>query len=121
MTSTTTVIFHIAFATDWNLAKNSPQYLVDSLKHEGFIHCSTRSQVVPVANTFFKGKTGLILLEIDPRKLKSPLKYEDPQPKIPGFNNDEKFPHIYGPINTDAVIKTYNFNPDQNGLFYLPN
>ena len=112
-------IFHIALASDWDTAKNSPQYTVNSLKHEGFIHCSTRSQVIPVANAFFKGNTGLILLEIDPRRLKSPLKYEEPQPKISGFKDDETFPHIYGPINTDAVIKTHEFKPDQNGLFHF--
>ena len=75
--------------------------------------------MVPVANMFFKGNANLILLEIDPARLKSPLKYEDPHPKIPGFKEEEKFPHVYGPINTDAVIMAHEFKPDHHGFFHF--
>ncbi len=31
-----------------------------------------------------------------------------------------RFPHIYGPINLDAVIQVLDFEPDENGDFTLP-
>jgi uncharacterized protein (DUF952 family) len=58
--------------------------------------------VVATAQRFFQGQKDLVLLEIDPRKLTSRLVYEDSA--IHG-----KFPHIYGPLNVDAVIKVEPF------------
>jgi len=45
------------------------RYLTPSLAKEGFIHCSTRAQVLPVADKFYKGQSGLIVLGIDPARL----------------------------------------------------
>ncbi len=39
----------------------------------------------------------LLLLKIDPNKLKAPLKLEEGQP-------GELFPHLYGELNLDAVV-----------------
>jgi uncharacterized protein (DUF952 family) len=114
------LIFHIALKADWEKAKVAHEYRVESLQKEGYIHCSTKSQVLPVANAFFKGTPGLLLLEIDPKKLKSKLKYEDAQPKIAGFKDEEQFPHVYGPINEDAVIEVKDFTPNAAGFFQFP-
>ncbi|RYF79995.1 MAG: DUF952 domain-containing protein, partial [Chitinophagaceae bacterium] len=52
-----------------------------------------------VLQRFYKNATGLVLLHIEESKLTAPLKYE-PSPSV-----NELFPHIFGPINTNAVIK----------------
>lgn len=31
-----------------------------------------------------------------------------------------EFPHVYGPINVDAVEAAYTFEPDARGIFELP-
>jgi uncharacterized protein (DUF952 family) len=51
-----------------------------------------------VISRYFKGQTGLVILRIDTERLTSPLKWESP----PG--SDETFPHVYGPVNLDAVV-----------------
>ena len=67
-----------------------------------------------MANALFKGQRDLVLLYIDPHAVSAEIKYEAP----PG--SQEAFPHIYGPLNTDAVIKVVDFLPDAVGLFTLP-
>lgn len=91
-------IFHITSKSEWEGAKKKGTYEAVSLKEEGFIHCSQPGQVAGVLERYFKGKTGLVKLEIDTDKLKSQLIYEW-SPSIA-----DTFPHIYGPINLDAVI-----------------
>ena len=106
-------IFHITQRTLWEKAKSSGIYCGDTLKSEGFIHCSTRSQVVGVANRFFRSQDNLILLCIDSSKVKSEIRYELAE-------EEERFPHIYGALNIDAVSEIINFEPDKDGLFELP-
>ncbi len=105
----------------WIEATRLGQYSVPSLQEEGFIHASTVSQVLPVAAKFYKGMTGLLLLEIDPKRLTSEMKWEPPTGgSLPGVPEGDAFPHIYGPINLDAVIQVLDFAPDENGEFHLP-
>ena len=93
-------IYHITSQGEWDSAKETGFYTAPSLKTEGFIHCSKAEQVQGVLQRYFTGKHDLIKLTIDTRKLTAPLRYE----LAPSLN--EEFPHIYGTINADAVIKT---------------
>src|SRR5512133_760274 len=115
------MILHITTHEDWEKARISGEYRAASLNSEGFIHCSTPKQAVDTANIFFKGQQGLILLCIDENKLQSECKYETP---TGGAKHDPDvgtlFPHVYGPINISAVIKTVDFPSNDNGLFVLP-
>ena len=106
-------IFHITPRQDWEKAKAQGTYSADSLETEGFIHCSTSAQVVKVANYFFKNQTDLLLLFIDSDKVKSEIRYD-------AVTENEKFPHIYGALNNDAVFKVINLEAAENGLFELP-
>jgi glutathione S-transferase len=109
------LIYHIASARDWHDALPAGEYRMSTrgrtLADEGFIHCSRASQVAPVANRFYTGVTGLVLLAIDPRRLRSELRYET----VPG--GDEAFPHLYGPLDTDAVVHVTPFEPGAGGTF----
>jgi uncharacterized protein (DUF952 family) len=113
------VIYHITSRMAWLKAQANGEYTAPSLAMEGFIHCSTHSQVQPVANNFYKGQTGLLLLVIDPTLLSSTLKWEPPSGGTPppGIPEGEMFPHVYGAINLSAVVQVLNFNPDSNGQF----
>ncbi|MDY6901612.1 MAG: DUF952 domain-containing protein [Cyanobacteriota bacterium] len=106
-------IYHITKRENWKKAKALGIYRADSLETEGFIHCSTSTQVVKVANSFFKNQTDLLLLFIDSDKVISEIRYDV-------VAENEKFPHIYGTLNLDAVFKVINFEADKSGLFELP-
>ena len=96
------VIYHIAFADAWNEAKQKGYYEHPTLKNEGFIHCSLENQVAGVLERYFQGEKDLLKLVIDTDKLTSKYIF-DWSP-----STADTYPHIYGPINLDAVIKTEN-------------
>lgn len=93
------IIYHIAPLNKWREALESGLYSADSLEKNGFIHCCTKEQTEGVLKTWFRGELDLILLEIDPALLSVEVKYEDSD------GTGELFPHIYGPLNLDAVIR----------------
>lgn len=114
-------ILHLASNEAWLSARKAGLYHADSLSTVGFIHCSKPSQIVGVANTFYRGQQGLVLLVIDPLKLQAELKWEPPaEPEPTHAREGELFPHIYGPLNLDAVIEILPFEPDEDGNFMLP-
>ncbi|MEG4346592.1 DUF952 domain-containing protein [Microcoleus sp. A003_D6] len=106
------VIFHITRSQQWEQAKQVQSYRGDTLDSEGFIHCSTLPQVLKSANKFFVGQTGLLLLWIDSEKVEAEIKYE--------YAAGENYPHIYGPLNVDAVLKVFEFESGTDGKFELP-
>lgn len=106
-------LLHICSRRDWERAEQEGEYAAASLASEGFIHCSTPEQVVKTANRFYRGRQDLVLLVIDAGRLTAPIKYEAADADL--------FPHIYGPINLDAVVKTQSFLPEADGAFPQPN
>jgi uncharacterized protein (DUF952 family) len=108
------MILHITTRESWATAVSTPRYSADSLHTEGFIHCSTPEQVLKPANEMFRDQTNLILLCIDPALVEADIVYED------CYESGMAFPHIYGRLNTNAVIKTVDFPPNEDGSFSLP-
>jgi uncharacterized protein (DUF952 family) len=92
-------IYHVTTASDWNDAKQKGYYEHPSLKDEGFIHCSQENQVAGVLERYFAGQTDLVKLVIDTKKLTSKFVF-DWSP-----STQDTFPHVYGPINADAVTE----------------
>ena len=116
------MIFHITPRTAWGEAQQNGDYRAESLAAEGFIHCSTISQVLPVAENFYKSHNGLVLLVIEPTLLSSDLIWEPPSGgrPPPGVPEGDPFPHIYGPINLDAVVKVVDLEKNADNKFILP-
>ncbi len=116
------MIFHITSRKDWEAARSKGEYTAPSLTTEGFIHCSTPAQILPVAEKFYKGQTDLVLLMIEPALLTSTLKWEPPSGGTPppGVPAGDLFPHIYGPLNLNAVLNVFDFVFDSTGAFQIP-
>ncbi len=112
-------IYHIAVRADWERALADGAYTTSTvdktLAEEGFIHASAASQVARTANAYYRDVPGdLVLLVIDPGRLDAELRYED----VPGA--DLPFPHIYGPLNTGAVLAAVPLAPGPDGTFGFP-
>jgi len=113
-------IYHIIPVEQWKTAQEDGVYHGDTLDAEGFIHFSTREQVLWVANGRFKSHPGLLLLEVETDKLIHELKWEPPFEGATGTAADWKFPHLYGVLNLEAVITAHPFEPQNDGSFALP-
>jgi uncharacterized protein (DUF952 family) len=109
------LIYHITAASDWAQARRDGAYRLStlgrSLADEGFIHASTAPQVAPVANAFYQGASDLLVLFIDTDRVQPEIRYEH----VPGLA--DPFPHIYGPLNVDAVTATVLLERDASGRF----
>lgn len=117
------LIYHITAGADWEQARRDGAYRLSTrgvtLAQEGFIHASTARQVPLVANAFYRGDTGLVVLVIDTDLVEPEIRCERP----PG--SGETFPHIYGPLSVAAVISVlplaadasghFSFEPDESG------
>ena len=102
----TSPIFHLAVATEWEhaIASGGPytRSTIDrSLEDEGFIHCSFADQVQAVADTFYTGRSTIILLIIDPTGL--------------DVREEQRFPHIYQPLPIKSVMTTTPVKLDGEG------
>lgn len=98
-------IFHVTPRADWENIGSNGVYQCDSLATEGFIHCCSPVQLAGVLDRYFRGRTGLVALRINPERLTPPLRWESP----PG--SDEAFPHLYGALNVDAVVEVVALDP----------
>lgn len=107
------MIYHITHKDQWQKADLKGIYTSESLQTQGFIHCAKKEQIIPVANYRFKNQKDLVILCIDEKKCNAEIVYENTK-------GHKKCPHIYGPINTDAVVRVVEFRPNKNGEFSLP-
>lgn len=108
------MIYHIVSAAVWQQQTPDQSYAHPSLKEEGFIHCTGEQPLlVWVANHYYQNERGdFVILCIDEAALQSPLQWD--------AVGERQFPHIYGPLNLDAVVEVINFPRSPAGKFLLP-
>jgi uncharacterized protein (DUF952 family) len=97
-------LYHLALASDWETARAGDSgYRTSTLGLDlvdvGFIHCSYADQVQRIADLVYRDRDDVLLLTVDPDRLRSRVVDE------PVENLQDEFPHIYGPIDFDAVVE----------------
>ncbi|MCJ7625446.1 MAG: DUF952 domain-containing protein [Anaerolineaceae bacterium] len=107
-------IYHITQKNIWNNTQKDGAYYPESLDTEGFIHCSQRDQIIGSASRYFSGQSGLVLLCIESSLVRAEIRFENL------MGGEQLYPHIYGPLNLDAVLKVSDFEADSQGIFHLP-
>lgn len=93
------VFYHVTTKNAWEEASQKGSYEHPSLDLEGFIHCSQAHQVPGVLERYFAGQKDLVKLVIDPDKLTSRYVFDW------SASVADTFPHVYGPINLEAVVE----------------
>ena len=95
-------IFHLATARAWADSFATGEYrestLGATLEQVGFIHCSYVNQLRGVADAFYQGRDDVVLLVIDPARVRAELKDEA------AAETGELFPHLYGALPVVAVV-----------------
>ena len=108
------MIYHFCSAADWQAAQATGEYKAESLATQGFIHCSPRSHVHEPATLLARGRTDLVVLEIDEQALPTPAVWEEGDPPHP---TGMLFPHVYAPIPVAAVTQVTPLTPTMTGEF----
>jgi uncharacterized protein (DUF952 family) len=108
MTKGHSMIYHIVVESDLRAQFDGRAYAPSGLHQDGFVHCASEPSVIPVANDYFAGAAGRVLvLEIDPTRLTSETRYEAAAPTAGAGSSHlasaSEFPHVYGPINKEAI------------------
>ncbi len=108
-----TLIFHMCRRDEWAAAQASGSYAGSSQDlADGFIHFSTALQVEISAAKHRRGQDGLVLLTVDGAKLGAALKWE-------ASRGGALFPHLYGELPVDAVVRVDDLplGPDGRHIF----
>jgi uncharacterized protein (DUF952 family) len=105
-------LFHLLDAAEWEQALEAGRYAPSSLAREGFIHLSTEAQLLGTATKWFAGRDRLCVLELASDRLLAELRYEPV--------GDQRFPHLYGGLNLDAVVEVGTLSRGADGVFSMP-
>ena len=108
------LIFHMCRRDEWQAALARGFYPGSSQDQaDGFIHFSTRSQIVESAARHRAGQDGLILLAVDPAALGPVLKWEPAR-------NGQLFPHLHGKLVPSAVLWIHDLPLGPDGVHRFP-
>jgi uncharacterized protein (DUF952 family) len=106
------MIFHLVEPLYWQTFDKQGIYFSETFSDEKFIHCCTTEQLSGVLRRFYKGVGSVLKLEINDEKLINKPTYE-------ATADGEKFPHIYGGINKDAITKIEVLTEVSEGKYKL--
>jgi uncharacterized protein (DUF952 family) len=102
--------YHLVPEEVWQERSKGTEYLPEAYEADGFIHCTDgETDVIAVGNRYYTADTRpYLVLSISRDRLAAPVKYEDPA---------RLFPHIYGPLNLDAVVAVRPVTREEDGTF----
>jgi uncharacterized protein (DUF952 family) len=108
------IVYHMVSRVRWEAQSPKRAYSADTLATEGFIHCTAEPEVLlRVANRFYQQIDGeWLVLALDTEKLTEELRWE--------VADGHRFPHVYGPINREAVMAVLSFPRKPDGEFTAP-
>jgi uncharacterized protein (DUF952 family) len=111
------ILYHITPADYYAALPASESYLPQGYEQDGFIHCTRGADLlVLVANRHFRHVPhDFVMLVIDAWALTSALKYEALDSAMP-----YPFPHIYGPLNREAIVEVVKMIRAADGTFLAP-
>lgn len=108
------VIYHMLPRTRWESLPAGRPYQGDTLATEGFIHCTAEPALLTqVANRLYRAEPDeMLILCLATERILAPVRWEAADEWV--------FPHIYGPLNLDAVVGVVAFPRDADGRYQAP-
>lgn len=105
--------FHLVRADYFRSCAPGADYLPAAFAADGFIHCTDGAQnLADTANRHYRDDRNMyIALVIDVSKVHAEVRYED---------GARIFPHIYGPLNRDAITAVIPVLREADGSFLPP-
>ena len=111
---TNALIYHMCREDEWQLAKVNGRYTGSSQDiADGFIHFSTSAQLRKSAAKHRAGQADLVLLTFDPVFFGDALKWETAR-------EGQLFPHLYGDLNLDTLIRCDPLPLSPDGVHIFP-
>lgn len=108
------LIYHLAQKDCWNEQSKDGSYKgCDADLGDGFLHFSTREQIVESARIHKAGRDDLILLAVVADDIPEILRWEKSR-------NNKFFPHVYGEIPVAAVKWSHELQLDEYGRHIFP-
>ncbi|MER6324407.1 DUF952 domain-containing protein [Streptomyces coelicoflavus] len=111
------MIYHVVPLAEWNADPARP-YAPASLTTDGFVHCSPdEATTLAVVNAFYRDATRpLVALLLDEDRLTARCVREAPEPvPPPGVAAGTLFPHVFGPLDREAVQRVLEVRWDDGG------
>lgn len=104
--------YHLVPTAEWDAVPPGAPYSPAAFPQDGFIHTThTAVEVAAAGNRYYTGDARpYSVVAIDLRRVTSPWRYD----------GDARFPHIYGPLNRDAVIAAPRAPRAPDGTFLPP-
>tara|TARA_Y100001960_G_C14769309_1_gene878909 strand:- start:3205 stop:3561 length:357 start_codon:yes stop_codon:yes gene_type:complete len=108
------LIFHMCREEEWLMAQKSGRYSGSSQDvADGFLHFSTSAQIRESASKHRAEQTDIVLLTVTPSLLGNALKWEPAR-------EGKLFPHLYGDLCLEAVIRCDPLPLGPNGQHIFP-
>lgn len=109
-------IFHLTPKQYFDALDEDSDFMPAEFEADGFIHCTgSRAKMLEVANRYYKDVPGeFLLLVINEEAVIAEVVWEDGSPPDP---DGTQFPHIYGPLNRDAIEDIIPMNRLPDGTF----
>lgn len=100
------MIYKLLGADEWAAARVAGQFAGSAVDiHDGYVHLSAADQVEETARRHFAGRTGLVLLVVDPDRLGPELRWE-------ASRGGALFPHLYAALPVAAVVAYHRLSDE---------
>ncbi len=103
-------VYHLVPRDEYAVTDSSIDYLPAAFDRDGFIHLTEGAdELAAVGDRYYRAdRRAYVALEIDLARVRAPVRYDDPR---------RVYPHVYGPLNRDAIVAVLAVPRLPNGTF----
>jgi uncharacterized protein (DUF952 family) len=107
-------VYHLVPREEFERQDPAADYLPVAFPTDGFIHLTEGAdELAAVGNRYYRDDPRpFVALVIDLNRVRAPVRYEDPR---------RVYPHVYGPLNRDAIVAVLDVPRQPDGTFLRPN